>query len=455
MAEEGPKRLPGRFRRALKTATLGSTLGGKYLGGRLVGRFRRTGVAEDSGRRRLDQLRQVVTTMNELRGPLMKVGQLLSTHAEALPSEYAAILQSVQDQAPPMSWSTIRQVIERDLGGPVEELFEEFGTEAVAAASLGQVHRARLPDGTDVAVKVQYPGAQQSVDGDMKNLELGAGTLKRAIADLLGNPRLDVTPLAEEIAEHLRQETDYCREAYNAQLLAKLFDGDPDVVVPRVHGSHSGLRVITYDWLEGEPLDHALRHEDRGRRERAVRQLTHAFWHQMFRGGLLHADPHPGNYRILADGRLGLLDYGCVKVFDDHFLRHFGEMVNARLDGDDGRLRRCMHALELIDDPDDEDQLEDMRRIADYFSAGLHEDAEFDFAEFRYVHAGRDLMRYFLQRRRIPPAQRDFLFLSRVVLGYFEYFSRARARMNFRRLVEPYVRPGYRGRTLSIPPYDG
>lgn len=463
MAKDEGEKVPGRLMRTLKTAWLGGTVGSSYLGGKLLDKLRGGAEGEDEKKRRGDEsterhianAKRIATTMGELRGPLMKVGQLLSTHADALPGEYGDILRSLQSSAPPMSYATIRDQIERDLGGTPEELFATFSREAVAAASIGQVHKATLKDGTKVAVKVQYPGADASVEGDVKNMKLGASMVKATLAEITGNKNLDFTQIAEEVAEHLVQETDYCREAYNAKMLARLFKGDPHIVVPRVHDSHSGLRVITYDWLDGEPLDAALAREDPALRERVIKQMVHAFWMQLYRGGVLHADPHPGNYRVLDDGRLALLDYGCVKVFDEAFLREFLLMTRARFDGDDALLVKCMKTLGMLENPDDPDEVADMRRIADYFSTGLREDANFDFVAFDYVKSAKELVKYFMARKRIPPAQKDFMFLTRVVLGYYEYFSRAKANRNFRREVEHYIRDDWKGRAMTITPYGG
>jgi predicted unusual protein kinase regulating ubiquinone biosynthesis (AarF/ABC1/UbiB family) len=455
MAKDTEEKVPGRLVRTLKTGFMGGAVASSYLGGKILDRFRADkGRAEMELQRHVQNARRIADTMKELRGPLMKVGQLLSTHAEALPGEYGEILRSLQSSAPPMSYATIREVVTRDLGEAPETLFKTFSREALAAASLGQVHRATLPDGTEVAVKVQYPGADASVDGDLKNLKLGASMVKRLLADVVGNERLDFTPVAEEIAEHLAQETDYCREAYNARLLGRLFEGVDWVVIPRVHTKFSGLRVITYDYLDGEDLGEALKNGDLERRALIVRRLSDAFWLQLMRGGVLHADPHPGNYRVMADGRLGILDFGCVKIFDEErFLRPFADMVVSRLSGDTERFKNAMCALGLLHDRDDAREMDDMVRIADYFSSGILRDEEFDFTTFSYVRAAKELVLYFLQARRVPPSQRDFIFLTRVVLGYYEYFSRARARTNFRRLVEPWISGGWRGRTIEIPPY--
>jgi len=454
MAKDSEEKVPGRLVRTLKGAWLGSAVASSYLGGKLIDRFRgEAGKAENELLRHVQNARRIADTMKELRGPLMKVGQLLSTHAEALPGEYGEILRSLQSSAPPMSYETIREVIRKDLGDTPEALFKDFSRTAMAAASLGQVHRATLPDGTAVVVKVQYPGADASVDGDLKNLKLGAAMVKNLLADLIRNERLDFTPVAEEIAEHIAQETDYCREAYNAQLLRKLFEHEDWVFIPRVHPEFSGLRVITYDYVDGEDLGKALQSPDRARRERIVTRLSDAFWFQMMRGGLLHADPHPGNYRVMPDGRLGILDFGCVKIFEESFLKAFSGMVVAHMNNDRAGLIDAMVALELLEDRDDPQELADMERIAGYFSVALTRDAEFDFSEFSYVRGAKELILYFLQARRIPPSQRNMIFMTRVVLGYYEYFSRARARLNFRRMVVRWVEDGWKGRAITIPPY--
>ena len=337
------ERLPGRLARTLKVGLLGTKVGSSYLGGKIADAFR-----SDDDRasalvgRHVDNAKRIAETMGQLRGPLMKVGQLMSTHAEALPEEMTRLLQPLQTSAPPMAFETMREVLTEDLGAPPEALFAELDPVAVAAASLGQVHRGRLPDGTQVAVKVQYPGAVQSVEGDLSNIHAATKLTKRLLADALGQTRFDVTPFAEELAEHLLQETDYCREAYNAKLLGRLLADDEELVVPRVHDSHSGLRTITYDWIEGEPLTWALDHPDHDVRERVVRQLQRAFWKQFFEGGLLHADPHPGNYLFQPDGTVGLLDFGCVKRFDEFFLGRYAEVALAALDDDKPRtLAAC------------------------------------------------------------------------------------------------------------------
>lgn len=456
MANDPDEKVPGRLVRTLKTGWLGSAVASSYLGGKILDKFRGDDKRPEAElQRHLDNAKRIASTMKELRGPLMKVGQLLSTHAEALPGEYGEVLRSLQSSAPPMRYETIRDVIEMDLGGKPEELFAEFSKEAMAAASLGQVHRAKLKDGTDVVVKVQYPGAQAGVDGDLKNLKFGATMVKRLLADTVKNDRLDLTPVADEIAEHLAQETDYCREAYNAQLMAKLFAGQDWVFIPKVYLPHSGLHTITYDYVPGTDLGTALKSEDQSFRDLVVTRLSDAFWFQMLKGGVLHADPHPGNYKILPDGRLGILDFGCIKIFDEKFLEAFSRMVKSRMDGDTPGLDKAMLDLGLIENPNDPTERADMLKIADYFSVGLQENKPFSFVDYSYVKGAKELILHFLQARRVPPCQRDMIFMTRVVLGYYEYFSRARSRLNFRAMVRRWIDGGWQGRSLVIPPYAG
>jgi len=295
------RKVPGRLMRTLKTGGLSSMVGSSYFGGKLLDKFRSKEKRKAARQARHSKnASRVLETMAELRGPIMKIGQLLSTHREVLPDSYTDVLTSLQSKAPPMPYDDVREIIIEEFDAPPEEVFGRFEPEAHAAASIGQVHRAWLDSGEPVAVKVQYPGAEAMVDSDLKNLELGMKMVKSIGADVLRNEKLDMTPIYEEIAEHIRQETDMCREAFNAQLMAEVFADHPDIIVPKVHLPYSGLRVVTYEFIEGDDIGQWVGRdwaegEHADARERVATLLTDAFWHQLTGEGLLHADPHPGN----------------------------------------------------------------------------------------------------------------------------------------------------------------
>lgn len=450
------KKVPGRFMRTLKAGGLTGALGGRFVGGKVMDLFRSSEAKERAqAQRHVKNASQILETMAELRGPIMKIGQLLSTHTEALPTTYTEMLSSLQSQAPPMPYEDVRRIIVDEFDAPPEELFGKFEQRAHAAASMGQVHRAWLKTGEAVAVKVQYPGSEQMVDGDLKNLESAIKLVKTVASDMLRNKKFDLTPIYEEIAEHLRQETDACRESFNARLMAQVFANQPNIKVPAVHLPLSGLKVITYEFIEGKSIKDFINDDAQTQadREHIAGLLTQAFWGQLLRGGVLHADPHPGNYLITPDRKLALLDYGCVKIFEPHVIHGFLDLAYAYVNDDDDAMRDVFVRLDMLDDPNDPQEFEDLRKIGAYFCLGVQEDAPFSFVDVNYVQQGRELIEYFISRRRIPKAQKEFLFLTRVVLGFYEYFSRLKLTMNFHRLVMPFLRQGWQGRQVEIPTY--
>ena len=390
---------------------------------------------------------------NACGGPFLKLGQMLSSHSELLSEQVVEVLKPLRQTVEPMGFDTVQLVVEEELGAPLLHSFADFDKQAAAAASLGQVHRATLPSGAEVAVKVQYPGATQSVRGDLRAADQLAWVAKRFLAKGAEQTgRFNVAPMLEELVTHVMQETDYCREAYNAKLLGRLFASDPKVVVPAVHDSHSSLRMISYDWQTGAPLQEALRGPHA---QLVATNLMHAFWRQLLEGGVLHADPHPGNFLVQPNGALVLLDFGCVKVFSDSFLRGFRQLVDARMQGDADAMRQAFVELRLIDADSDADDIEGVRRISDFCAVGLDHDHLFDFGAFNYGKQVRELVGFFSSRRRLPPAQADFLLLSRVVLAYHDYLAAAGIQLNLHQLVRERLARLETGRSIPVPGYDG
>ncbi|MFF7811781.1 ABC1 kinase family protein [Streptomyces sp. NPDC007945] len=284
---------------------------GKRIGGKSA-EF----VARELQERTAEQLFKV---LGELKGGAMKFGQALSVFESALPEEvagpYRAALTKLQEAAPPMPVKTVHGVLEEGLGDGWRELFLEFEDKPAAAASIGQVHRAVWHDGREVAVKVQYPGAGEALLSDLAQL----GRFARLLGPLV--PGIEVKPLIAELRERVSEELDYALEARAQREHAEVFADDPDVVVPEV--VHQAEQVLVTEWMDGIPLAEVIAEGDQEQRDAAGQLLARFLFSGPARTGLLHADPHPGNFRLLpaagaggADGpggwRLGVLDFGTV-----------------------------------------------------------------------------------------------------------------------------------------------
>ena len=273
-------------------------------GQRLLGADRQE-VTASVQRRTAEQLFEVLGT---LKGGAMKFGQALSVYEAAIPEEYAApyreALTKLQNAAPPMATSTVHRILAEQLGRNWRTHFQEFDDEAAAAASIGQVHRAVWKDGRDVAVKLQYPGARDALKADLTQLS--------RVAPLLGMlaPGVQMRPLLAELRERVMEELDYAGEADNQRAFAKAYAGDPDILVPRVVAS--APKVIIGEWMDGIGMSRIITSGTTAERDESGRLLTELHFSAPQRVGLLHADPHPGNYKLTADGRLAVIDFGSI-----------------------------------------------------------------------------------------------------------------------------------------------
>jgi predicted unusual protein kinase regulating ubiquinone biosynthesis (AarF/ABC1/UbiB family) len=288
---------------------------------------------------------QLVQMLGEMKGAAMKVGQLASFYEFSAPGEYLATykdaLTMLQSSAPPMDPEASKAVIKEEFGKDTHELFAEFGDEAVAAASIGQVHRARLHSGEDVAVKVQYPGVDEAVRSDLKNIS-AMTKLSVAIA-----PNVDPKEVAAEVRDRVLEELDYRREATNQAKFAELFAGHPYIVVPKVYPEYCRTRVIVQEFVEGEPFMKAFEW-DRERRDHLAEVLFRFFYGSFNRFLLFSADPHPGNYLLLPGGKVAFLDYGLVRALDPGTLVFLLEIVQALIDDDRERGRSALEAIGIL-----------------------------------------------------------------------------------------------------------
>jgi predicted unusual protein kinase regulating ubiquinone biosynthesis (AarF/ABC1/UbiB family) len=314
--------------RGAKLATLPLGVAGRAtigLGKRIGGRPAEL-VASELQARTAEQLFRV---LGELKGGAMKFGQALSVFEAALPEDlagpYRSALTKLQEAAPPMPAGTVHKVLTRGLGPDWRESFAEFNDLPAAAASIGQVHRARWNDGREVAVKLQYPGAGAALLSDLNQIA--------RVARLFGvvNPGLDVKPLIAELKARVAEELDYSLEASSQEMFAAAYDGDPDIHVPKV--VHAGDGVLVTEWVDGTPLSAIIRDGTAEQRDRAGLLFVRFLFSGPARARLLHADPHPGNFRLTEDGRLAVLDYGAVNRLPDGLPAPIGPLVRLALDG--------------------------------------------------------------------------------------------------------------------------
>lgn len=295
---------------------------GKRVGGKSA-----EAVAAELQQRTAEQLFKV---LGELKGGAMKLGQAMSIFEAALPEEvagpYRAMLTKLQDSAPPMPADRVHALLADELGPEWRSRFQSFSDAPAAAASIGQVHRAVWHDGREVAVKVQYPGADKALIADLNQLAR-MGTL---FASWI--PGLEFKPLIEELRARAIEELDYIRESNNQRAFAQAFEGDAEVLIPHVVAASP--HVLISEWIDGVPLSHIIREGTQEQRDRAGSMYERFLLSGPARAGLLHADPHPGNFRISPDGRFVVLDFGAVADLPDGLPRAMGTLLRIAMSGD-------------------------------------------------------------------------------------------------------------------------
>jgi predicted unusual protein kinase regulating ubiquinone biosynthesis (AarF/ABC1/UbiB family) len=340
----------GRIQRTAKVGQAVGSSGARYAGTRArnVVRSKETGATEID-KRHLEAAEKMVDALGQLKGAAMKIGQLASfIDTEFLPPEYRELYQEkladLRTSAPPMTWKAVREVLEEEWDEPPEELFEDFEHEAAAAASIGQVHRATLPDGRRVAVKIQYPGVAKALRADMQN----AGMIMRLAKALA--PGLDAKAAAAELKERVLEELDYEYEAQNQRTFARAYRGHPFIYVPDVVTRLSRSRVLVSEWVEGAGFEEvrALPQDERDRfGEIVFRFCFGSIYHLRH----FNADAHPGNYVWMDDGRVAFLDFGMTKQLDQEQIELEIVAIRAVLDDDPEALRGALADLGFLSKP--------------------------------------------------------------------------------------------------------
>jgi predicted unusual protein kinase regulating ubiquinone biosynthesis (AarF/ABC1/UbiB family) len=412
--------------RAARYARVGTNVGSvaaKFAASRLFG------LSLDRGRNASD----LAAALGGLKGPIMKVAQLMATIPDLLPPEYVEELQKLQSEAPPMGWAFVKRRMMAELGAAWQDKFAEFEHKPAAAASLGQVHRAVSLDGKPLAAKLQYPDMQSAVEADLQQLDWLFAIHRRM------DGVIDTTEIAKEIAARVREELDYQREAKHVALYRDMLKGVDLVRVPAVWPKLSTGRLLTLDWLDGAKL---LTHKGAALavRNQIGRAMFAAWWLPFSRHGVIHGDPHLGNYTVFeqdgAVGGINLLDYGCIRVFPLKFVGGVVDLYNGLLK-DDADL--VVHAYETWGFKGLSRETIDILNIwAKFIYGPLLDDRERTIADgvkpseygrreaFR-VHQGLKKQ----GRVRVP---REFVFMDRAAIGLGAVFLHLDARLNFYRL---------------------
>ncbi len=423
-----PKRegsLFGEVRRIARTSGAVGGIAARVAGQRVFGlKTDKAAHAED--------LKQI---LGGLKGPLMKVAQFLSTVPDALPDEYAAELAQLQANAPPMGWNFVRRRMASELGPDWQGKFASFTQEAVAAASLGQVHRATLDDGRVLACKLQYPDMPNIVEGDLKQLKLAMGIYARM------DSAIHSGEIYKELAERLREEVDYRREAAQMRLYGLMLAQDDFVSIPKPVEALSTSRLLSMDWLEGTGMQAYLDTKpSQESRNRTAEALFHAWYLPLYRYGVIHGDPHLGNYQVRADQGLNLLDFGAIRVFPARFVTGQIALYHAIRDNDDDAAQQAYHDWGFRDLP------RETMLVLNEWARFIHEpllqdrvrkiqengDPQFGRSVAEKVHAG-------LQKTGGVRPPREFVLMDRSAIGLGSVFLRLGAELNWHRLFHSMI----------------
>ena len=376
--------------------------------------------------------------LSHLRGAAMKLGQMISMDAgNLLPPELAAILGQLRSQAHRMPPEQLRRVLDSEWGPDWRRRFARFNATPIAAASIGQVHRATLPDGRELAIKVQYPGVRESIDSDVDNV----ATLLRVSGVL---PReLDLAPLLTEAKRQLHEEADYEREAAQMTRFGDWLDGHADYVVPRPLPELTTARVLAMDFIDGIPIE-ALADAPQEQRDAAMRDLMALVLREMFEFGAMQTDPNFANYRFQPDtGRLVLLDFGAARDVDPATAQGYRSLLSAGLSGDRDAVREAARAAGFLGEAAVARHRPLVDRMIDIVVTEMNRPGPFDFGDRGFVEVLREQGMEMAADRstwHIPPV--ETLFVQRKVSGTALLAARLEARVDVRKLVRPYLEEG-------------
>jgi predicted unusual protein kinase regulating ubiquinone biosynthesis (AarF/ABC1/UbiB family) len=411
----------GRFGRTAVAAARAGT-------GALIGRIRNRD-SSGLGAADVKTIEALVMSLGDLKGVAMKVGQILSYVDDSLPPEGRRLLSVLQSRSQPISFAQVASTLRDDLGARGEVLLAELAPEPVSTASIGQVHRARLPDGTQVAVKVRHPGMDAAIRADFRGAEMG-----KALARLVG-PGLDFEQVVAEAKAAFLEECDYLTERANQERFAVLFSDHPQIRIPPVHGEWCSARILTSTWCEGRPFETFVEVATQEERDAAGRALYEFYVGTLYRHGLFNADPHPGNLLFPRRGGTVILDHGCVRRFDAPTVASLVQLARAVRDDDAGRIREAMQRLGARDPLPGPAFDQTRRLLRGFFSPTLvpgrrRLQAGVGIETGSIVRDKRALMRLHLPGR--------LLFLFRIRFGLYAVIARLGAELDWQGLEDEF-----------------
>ena len=389
-----------------------------------------------------DNARRLAARLARLRGGAMKLGQMMSLQgADLLPPEFAQALALLRAQAAPMPRAQLRRVLGREYGRGWERRFEQFENEPIAAASIGQVHRARTTDGRDLALKIQYPGVAKSIRSDVENLATMLQLLR-----LLPH-EVDIAAIAAEAARQLGQEADYLAEAEFLERFATLVTDEPQLVVPRMHRDLTTARILAMDYMEGEPLETlAADGVPQATRDAIGTLLERLMFRELFEFRVMQTDPNFANYLWQpATGRLVLLDFGSSVHFEPAFVRNYARITRAAIDGERDAVARLALAIGYAAEGDSKALVDATTDVIMLVCEPLRHPGRYDFAASDLPSRARSLGIDLGIRQgllRTPPP--ETLFLHRKLVGSFLMLAHVRARVDARALVLPLLQAALR-----------
>ncbi len=388
-----------------------------------LGAERVLGVEMDRGKH-ASELR---AALGGLKGPLMKVAQLIATVPDALPEEYVQELLQLQSDAPAMGWPFVKRRMAAELGADWQAKFRDFPRDATAAASLGQVHRATLHDGRIVACKLQYPDMASAVEADLKQLKLAFGVYERY------DRAIRTEQIFAEISARLREELDYGREAAHMRLYAHILRDEDLVHVPEPVAELSTGRLLTMTWLDGAKLL-TVTERDADFRNKVARAMFRAWYVPFYESGVIHGDPHLGNYAVRQDGTVNLLDFGCIRIFPAKFVGAVIDLYRAIRDGDEALAVSAYESWGFTNL--NKEMIECLNAWAHFVYAPILEDRAKQVAETNSTVYGREVAEKVHKRLRelggvAPP--REFVLMDRAAIGLGSVFMHLKAEINWYR----------------------